>query len=180
MESRPSFSVRWYRTLANWKLVLVTGVLYFLSQILIGHILERIGPADVLALQTTFSAHRFLEILGQWGERGVSVYMSHFTLDFIHPVWYALFLSSFMAWLTARPEKEPSRGMLILFFLPYVAGACDLIENTIHVLLLRRVVPVSEAPVFFSALCANTKWLLAGISVIAVLALGVKRLFRKR
>ncbi|MDI6797735.1 MAG: hypothetical protein QMD09_12355 [Desulfatibacillaceae bacterium] len=165
---------RFYFKLAQGRIVAVFGFLYAASQLMMFRILSRLG-SDPLMLQITFSKERFLEILGGWGRWGVGLYKSHYWFDFVHPIWYSIFLASFIAWLSAKKGVSPSKGLLLLFCLPFAAGLCDLVENTFHVLMLNSVIRITAFSVAASAAFANTKWLLAGISLAAIIVLGIKK-----
>jgi hypothetical protein len=58
-------------------------------------------------------------------------------LDFLFPLVYAVFLSSAIAVLTRQPGEPPGRLQRALFVLPYLAVPFDLLENTLHLLILR-------------------------------------------
>ena len=165
---------RWYRMLASGKLVLALLVLYIFSQMSIGLLLHRLG-SGALRLQTTFCRDVFVEILQSWGAQGAAVYMRHFYLDFFHPVIYSLLLASCIAFFTASQERGPGRFYLALFVLPFFAGLCDLVENILHVGMIRGWLPITDAMVFTSGTFTNTKWAAAGVCIVAVIVLGLKK-----
>ncbi len=163
-----------YAALARGRLVLLFCFVYFLSQIIIMVITHKLGP-DMLNIQLTFSADEFARILKGWSHMGLAIYKRHFYLDFIHPVFYALFLSSAIAYCTHTHKKKAKPFILVLFFLPYVAGFCDLMENTLHELMINQCLPITGTWVALSATATWTKWTLAAVSLVAILIFGTKK-----
>lgn len=138
-------------------------------------ILLQLGHSDPLILQLTFSRTVFMDILQKWGQTGIGIYKNHFFVDYPHAFIYTGFLASLIAYLTEEQNKEPAHGHLLLFSLPYVAGLCDLVENTLHLILIRNPVAVPGTLVKISATMTWTKWGLAGISIMAILFLVLKK-----
>ncbi|MEW5736200.1 MAG: hypothetical protein AB1921_15230 [Thermodesulfobacteriota bacterium] len=162
--------------LGRGRVVGAFALLTLLSQATMRVMLSRLG-ADTLRLQLTFSSEGFLAILGRWGRMGTSVYMSHFWLDFAHPFLYSVFFAALTAWLSGRSRQNPpGTFFLALFAMPFLAGACDLMENVIHVLMIEAVLPVSDPLVFASGTASAAKWLLLLASALVCLALAGKRI----
>lgn len=168
-----------YFRLGRGRVAAAFAVLTILSQVSMRVMLSRLG-GDTLRLQLTFSREGFLEILGRWGRMGTSIYMRHFSLDFIHPFLYSIFFAALMAWLAARDRSRPPGNVLLaLFCLPLIAGACDLMENLIHVLMIKAVLPVSDILVFASGSFSAVKWFLILSSLCICLALAGARIAAK-
>lgn len=145
-------------------------VVYLITQIAIGSILHPLGAADFFRAQTTFSRDTYLAYVAQWQAAGlIERYYGHYWLDFVLPVWYALLLGSMLAHGLQRNRMSARwNGVLVI---PFVAGAMDITENVFHLIFLSNLSGVSEPMIVMSALAANTKWALAGASVILVVAL---------
>jgi len=147
------------------KAVLVLGTIYLASQIVIGSIIHDMGSLEFLKAQTTFSKTTYVEQVRQWQERELmGNYRRHFHFDFLHPLWYALFLSAFMAAGFNR-NGLPSKINWLLC-LPFIAGLMDLIENCFHVRFISDVDTIPSWMIMVSASAANIKWALAGTSVV--------------
>jgi hypothetical protein len=116
-----------------------------------------------------------MEILQKWGQPGIGIYKKHFFVDYPHAFIYATFLANLIGYLTAEQDREPAAVHLALFSLPYVAGLCDLAENTLHLILISNPIVVSGRFVKISATMAWTKWGLAGISIMAIIFLVLKK-----
>ena len=91
-------------------------------------------------------------------------YRRHFYFDFLHPLWYALFLSAFMARGFNRNRLSSKANWMLC--LPFIAGLMDLIENCFHVRFISDVDTIPSWMIVASASAANVKWLLAGTSIV--------------
>jgi hypothetical protein len=166
---------RWYGRIASGKSVVVFCAAFLVSQAVVVSMLLRLGHSDPLILQLTFSRTVFMDILQKWGQPGMGIYKKHFFVDYPHAFIYASFLASLIAYLSAEQDREPVQLHLVLFPLPYVAGLCDLAENTLHLILISNPAAVSGTLVKISATMAWTKWGLAGISMMAIIFLVLKK-----
>lgn len=153
--------------------ILVFGAIYLVSQITILRILDPLGTDTVLRLQTTFSPGTFASIKAAWVEAGlIDSYWRHFLFDFPHPVWYSLFLSSLLAGglnFARMPAKYD-----VIMLAPFVAGACDFAENSLHVWFLLDPGMVANPWVAISGIFTNIKWLLFLPSFVAGAVLYLK------
>ena len=153
--------------------ILVFGAIYLVSQVTIIRILDPLGTDTVLRLQTTFSPETFAAIKAAWIEAGlIDSYWRHFLFDFPHPVWYGLFLSSILAGglnFARMPHKYDA-----LLLVPFVAGTCDFVENSLHVWFLLDPAMVANPWVAISGAFTNVKWLLFLPSFVAAAALYLK------
>ncbi len=167
------------RRTASARVVAISGGVYLVSQLIIGHILDPLGPLDVLRAETTLEPSVVAGIFARWrAEHLMDAYVRHYLLDFVHPALYALFLGASLSLLLDRNRLSSAWDVVLL--VPIVAALCDLVENVSHVAFLTDDANVTAAWVTVSAIAAITKWLLAGASIalIAVLALrarGIRR-----
>ena len=168
------------RTLSEttW-LIAAAGGVYFVSQLAIGSILQQVGVSKALALQITLSSDTFRAVASELIATGkIAAYYRHFYLDFFHPIWYAAFLSLFAARMFNANNVSDRFNFLLLA--PFVAGACDLGENIMHLYFLHDLRNATPALVAFSGTMTNTKWTLAFLCVATIIALAGRRLFRRR
>lgn len=155
------------------------GLLFIISQGVIYYTIRDLPPEKLIVLQTTFSKMKFLSIIGAWKLTGVlPQFKAHFYFDFLHPVWYSIFLASLMA--LAFNANSLSKRFDGLLFIPFIAGLLDMVENVIHVMLLADIRKVTDAAIFISASAANLKWALAGIGVLIVAGLTARVTARRR
>jgi hypothetical protein len=155
--------------------VVVFCAAFLVSQAIVVAMLLQLDHSDPLILQLTFSKTVFMDVLQKWGQTGIGIYKKHFFVDYPHAFIYAGFLASLIAFLTVEQDRQPAHVHLVLFSLPYVAGLCDLAENTLHLILIRNPVAVPGTLVKISATMTWTKWGLAGISIMAIVFLVFKK-----
>lgn len=161
------------------RIILLFGGIYAVSQAIIGVILKDLDPIAFIRAQTTFSKAVLLALLHQWQDAGLmGNYHLHFYFDFLHPVWYAIFLSALMA--GAMNLNDTPQRFNFLLALPFIAGLMDLVENIFHVMFISDFNGITQPMVFFSALAANVKWGLAGLSLILALAWYARYLFARK
>ncbi len=161
--------------LSGGRISIVSAIVYTISQAIILVILHPLD-IDPLIFQTTFSKTVFLEILEKWGAPGLEIFMRHYYVDFLHPFIYAILLSSTIAYLTTQLYEKPSHAQTVFFTLPFIAGACDVFENILQLIAISDPVNVSENVIVLVGTLSNTKWSLAGLSIIVICYYGVKLL----
>lgn len=158
--------------LDSWPLILVFGLIYFVSQAAIAVIVHPLG-ADMLIVQTTLSDEHVREIFARWATAGLlDTYASHYRFDNIHPLWYAMLLATMLA-KGFSANGVPAR-FNVLLLLPFVAGACDVTENLFHQSFLADRANITAAHVLMGNGAAIVKWLLALGCLLGVGALGVR------
>lgn len=163
------------RHLDSWRLILAFGAIYFVSQIAIGLIVRPLG-VDMLLVQTSLSAQHVRAIFAKWDAAGlIGTYVAHFRLDVIHPFWYAMFLAGVLAkGMNATGAPARCNGLVVL---PFVAGACDMLENVVHLRFLTDRADITQSAVLVGNGAALVKWSVLAVSVLAaiVLSLSVNR-----
>jgi len=159
--------------LGSWWIVGVFGAIYVVSQLTLAVLLHPIGPRQVFELQTTLSPQVFAKTLQRWERAGLlGTYASHYYLDFLHPVWYSIFLAALLA-RTFDAVGVSDRWNAVLF-VPFLAGSLDVVENLVHVYYLVGGARPTAGPVVLGGLAAITKWGLAAGVLVSVLVLGVR------
>jgi len=159
--------------LRSWRVIWLSGAVYLASQIAIASILHPLDPLVVLELQTSLSSEAVAAILQQWRELElIDGYWRHYWLDFVHPLWYGVFLAALLARGFEANQLAPRYDTLIL--LPFVAAGFDLLENTLHVVFLLDEASITPAAVAISGSAAIAKWLLAALCLAAAITLGVR------
>ena len=148
-------------------LIVIFGTIYFISQIIIGSIIQPLGVKNALALQTTMCSDTFKAIASAWIASGqIEIYYRHFYFDNFHPIWYSIFLSLLIARTFKINNVNPKFNFIILT--PFIAGICDLIENIMHLYFLADLNRATPALVTLSGLATNTKWTLAALGVVTI------------
>jgi len=162
------FSKKIGKKLNSPVIILTSGVIYLISQFLIIHILSTLELHKVLQLQTTFSSSKVQSILDGWRKTGeINLYLSHFYADFLHPIWYGLFLGSLLSRMICKREL-PDRYYRILLF-PWTAGFLDILENIHHLAFIYLRGSIMPLWVFLSGMATNLKWMLSFLTLLSIL-----------
>ncbi|ACL06951.1 hypothetical protein Dalk_5281 [Desulfatibacillum aliphaticivorans] len=165
--------------LSSGKVCLGLLVLYLVNQCIIAVIVHPLG-ADMLNLQMTMNGALFAKIVQGWTPDQLSAYYRHFYFDFPHPFIYAAFLASAVATLSKQLDAAKASMHRFLFYLPFVAATCDLLENCLHLVLIPMVPDVPGILVTISGAATNIKWFLAFTCLGGVGYLGFRRLLIKK
>jgi hypothetical protein len=169
--------IRVYDFLARWWIAAVFGnltVIFFIIFGVIGPDLPD-GAPGVVDLQLAFNKTEFSRIIDVWGLDAVDRYKDTMWLDYVFPPVYAIFFTSALAALTFDAERYPGRIVRGLFVLPFAAALCDLLENTLHLIILRDPATLPAALIFLASVVAAIKWALLGIAAVVVVALLIWR-----
>lgn len=124
---------------------------------------------NIVALQLSFNALAFQEVLQDWGPGGVALFRSHLPFDGVLLLAYGAFGYLAVArtrWFAALYQGRQA-PLALLLLMPLTALA-DCLENTFHWFLTGTTVPQLEWLYWMSGAFASLKF--AGISCIAVLA----------
>lgn len=168
---------RLYASLATLRSALVWTLLAAMLSISLIQIMRALPPSapSVVALQLAFTPSRMEAVLNAWGASGRQAYLLSLAPDFFYPLAYACALGAWIAFLTAIPGRAPSFWVLFLFTLPFVAAAMDYVENFLHLWMLALTDSLSPSLIFLASLAAAIKWGLAGISLLSLPPLFLRR-----
>jgi hypothetical protein len=154
------------RRLDSWPIIVTFGLLYFSSQMLIYRVVRDLGT-DMLLAQVSLSAEEVRAIFDHWQEVGLlPVYAAHYRYDMIHPLWYSVLLAAMLA--KAFNARGLSSAWNACLLLPFVAGACDLFENTMHRRFIVAPELITESNVRLANGAAITKWSLVAVVLLAL------------
>lgn len=167
---------RWFN--APWIFV-VTGCLYLLSQAALGAIFDRIGTAELFNMQVSFfSAEQYLQFFSQLNDqRLLDVYASHLHLDYLHPLWYALFATSVLAVLMERLQLSSKANVMLA--LPWLAAGCDAIENRIQQIFLLGDEHITDTLATLTTTASIAKWTIVAVFMLVILLWWGQLLLRK-
>jgi hypothetical protein len=163
---------RLYERAADTRIVVFSAIITLLLTIILMVLNSKAippGSPGIIALQFAFTESTFVSIINQWGIAGVTHFLNTIWIDYIFPVVYAIFFSSFIAWLTIKLDKSPTKFHIIVFALPFIAGFLDWCENTLHIILLSNVNNISGIIIFTASVFALIKWLIVIFSVLIIL-----------
>lgn len=145
------------------KLFLISGVLFLLSQVTMLVILSGVATGgEILSHQTTFSPEEFQAILNSWGPENVQRFLSHYYLDFIHPVLYFVFLACCLSWAWSKNIKA---WMLAL---PLIAAIGDEFENLFQISITLDWVPHNSVWFYIGAASSRMKWFFVVLTLMAI------------
>lgn len=161
----------------NPVLVAIATAAYVASQANLARLLGPLDPS-IFALQLAFTPEQFWQVIEKWGPSGVSRYQSHFVYDFIHPFIYAA-LGYVWVRRTALFSALPRPAHRFFALALPVAGVCDLVENSIHVHLLRHDAGFGGQLVLLSGSASSIKWALAAIFTAALATLLLRAPWRR-
>jgi len=166
------------RHLASWPLIGVCGAVYAISQITIALTVRGLG-VDMLLVQTSLSAERVQAIFAHWDATGlIRSYAAHYRYDMIHPLWYGTLLAALLAKSFDANDLPASRNAWLL--LPFVAGACDVVENLVHLSFLADRANITRSAVLLGNGAALAKWALTGGAIATICKLAVTARRRRR
>lgn len=126
--------------------------------------------AQILSFQLAFTPAKAQQALALWSESGLAAYRGTLWLDFIFPLGYGLFTSGLLARALISRQEPPERRNVWLASFPWLAVACDYIENMLHAWMLSRGWPFGGLPLFIASSAAAVKWGLMGFAVLTLLA----------
>jgi hypothetical protein len=112
----------------------------------------------VMALQFSYTADAFRQVLAQWQEPGIAIYRSHFTFDYAFMSCYGLF-GYLLARQTTAFDGLRSRWAARAAWAMPIAAVCDGAEDLMHFLLLSSPDRITAATVGISATFTTVKWL---------------------
>ncbi len=160
------------RRLDSWRILALFTALFVVSQATLAVIVQPLG-ADMLRVQTTLSATHVQAIFARWDAAGLLPrYAFHYRVDMIHPLWYSTMLAAGLAKGFAA-HAVPARWNFLLL-VPFIAGACDIAENLVHLTFLADRANITPVAVLLGNGAALMKWALAAVSVIAVAFLAIR------
>ena len=160
------------------RIIIITGALYLISQAAIGMILQPVGIGPFMRLQTSLSEDAVSSIINEWYQADIArFYLQHFYLDFLHPLWYSLFLVSCMSKIF-NIQSLPGKWNYLLL-LPFIAGIFDLIENILHLLFFSNRENITPFLACLSGTASIAKWAAAGLCTLFIFLYTAKWLTQK-
>lgn len=146
-------------------------VLTFMFQVFITlTLLQMSRPLEALQLQLTFFADEANQLINFWSPQDLYYFQAHYLFDYIYPFIYAGLLYNLLKDLSSKLNVKK---------IAYGAAALDLIENTFHLLMVKKIIGVQSVAVFLAASAASLKWLLILFLIVLVIA-NLGQRFKKR
>lgn len=145
--------------------IVVALLLYIASQSVLASIYHPLGTDSCFRFWLAIDRADVLAVMEQWGEPGIAQFRKHYRLDFIHPLLYGCLLYLLMLRFCQQLPAAPA-----LRLLPVLAAVADLIENLLQLMVLNAGEAVSATTVLLSGSFARSKWALAALCVLIVVA----------
>lgn len=132
-----------------------------------------------IALQLSYTAERFNEVLELWGPENSLRYQHSMWADFLFPISYAVLFTGLL--VRIGRQHDPALFVQTVWFAPTLAALLDYLENILHLILLTKGAPYSPQLVQFSANIAMMKWvLLGGVIPVTLLWIAAQAVFHPR
>lgn len=144
------------KLLARWDILLILFILAAGNQLALVLLSDRLpgGGASIIHLQFAFTPSEFQSVVFAWGSEGIHQFLRLMVWDFTYPLFYSLFLAS---WLCFRAQRAHHRLAQLTFMLPFLAAGFDFLENIIHIWLAGALYFPSFW-IFVASLAASFKW----------------------
>lgn len=163
-----------FQKISNIKLIIVSGISGLILATIMSSISE-IKSTEVMLFQLSFTKENALQLIGEWGQKGVESFKRTIWIDYFFIISYSFFLSGSIAVLINRKYESSRNVHFFLFAIPFIAGFCDFIENTLHIVSLSNINNFSEALIFIASIFALVKWSLV---LFCILIISYFRFFR--
>ena len=160
-----------------WKLLALVGIVNAIIVVILGPDLAQ----KLLELQLTLSPIDFRKQTANWTDTDIARFKGHFVLDwFIYPILYSLFG---IAWLAAEVYARGDKNGTSLLFrvgskLFFITGACDIIENTLHLSTIHQFRGAADWIIVLAATFAHFKWVIISIGLLVLTCLTLARMAR--
>lgn len=127
-----------------------------------------VGAADLMLWYTPEDVFDMAEA---YGPEGRQAYIeARLSFDVLWPIVYTLFFSLTIAYLIKDSQKDV-QGLQSLTLLPFGALMFDYIENGLAAYVMARYPVQAQIAVMFLPPASFTKWVLVGMSTLALLFL---------
>lgn len=158
-----------FQLLAVKQYLIFTGTFFVLTafvMFILDAQLRPSGCADMISLELVFTKANLNQLLDTCGEDGVRSHLIMLWVDYLFIFAYIGFLGNLLGSLVRGIDYEKA---LSIFSIPVIAGALDVIENTIFLYQLQSIDTLSGALIFLASTAALMKFLLIALTVVLIL-----------
>ena len=146
------------------KVFWISLFVFAVTQTFILSILLRVANSiELIHQQTTFSPDVFQGFFEIWGDEKKQLFLSHYYLDFIHPLVYFVLLGSSLKRLGVFSNFN------WILTLPFLTAFFDELENIIQLPILLGWLSSRSWLFYIGALSSNLKWIFAILSLLFIL-----------
>ena len=147
---------------------LCTVIMFVIVMFFVNPLIDTENGIGVLKLQLAFSKEYAIGVVHLWGVDGVENFQKYIFTDYMYAFCYSLFFASLLSYLSRQRGKKLASWV---FYLPFIAGALDMLENSMEIAFLHGMDGFSDEVFFFHSLVATFKWMILPIIVFYIFAL---------
>ena len=150
---------------------------YLLTSYVMGLITNPITFDDFINVELSFNPQDAVAYYTDWTQRGImSKYFWGLVWDFVYMIAYGgLLLSVLSFWVCKTSWKEFTKKVYLS--LPVIAVIFDVLENVMEFVILAKFPQNVEGLVKISTTFSLIKWIFVGLSIFAVVLLGIRYIF---
>jgi len=158
-----------FQLLAVKQYLIFTGMFFMLNALVMFILDAQLRPPscpDMISLELIFSKTGLSQFINQCGEDGIRSHLIMLWVDYLFIFAYIGFLANLLGSLLRDIDYEKA---LKLFSIPIIAGALDLIENTILLFQLQNTESLSGLLIFTASTAALIKFILIAITIVLII-----------
>jgi hypothetical protein len=140
--------------------ILLFFILTILFQIAISLWLSQMqNPLSAVLVQVTFKKEEFLNLIAEWNNIDRTLFLMHYLVDFIYPFVYGRLLYLLIVDASSRAQSaQQSNAISEMIYIPALAAMSDLLENSIHLLMVGAHIQITAWSVAAAAFFSMVKW----------------------
>jgi hypothetical protein len=158
-----------FQLLAVKQYLIFTGMFFVLNTLVMFILDAQLRPPDcpdMISLELVFTKSGMNQIINQCGEDGIRSQLIMLWVYYLFIFAYVGFLANLLGSLLRGIEYDKA---LTLFSLPLIAGALDIVENTLLLFQMQNTQSLSGTLIFLASTAALVKFVLIGITVVLIL-----------
>lgn len=117
------------------------------------------GGPGYFTIQMAFSKQIFEMTLAAWGSEGIELFIKSLWIDFLYMISFTiLFLSAPVYFHNLKNIKLSAieKYNMKLFIIPLIAFSCDLVENILHIIIIKQKLFFNQL-IFISSIFSSIK-----------------------
>jgi len=158
-----------FQLLAVKQYLIFTGTFFVLTAFVMFVLDAQLRPSgcpDMLSLELVFSKADLGQIIDKCGEDGIRSHLIMLWVDYLFIFAYVGFLANLLGSLVRTIDYEKA---LSIFSIPLIAGALDIMENTIFLYQMQNTESLSGTLIFVASSAALVKFVLIAITIALIL-----------
>ena len=158
-----------FQALAVKQYLIFTGTFFVLTALVMLILDAQIRPQscpEMISLELVFTKSALNQILSSCGEEGIRTHLIMIWVDYLFIFSYIGFLGNLLGSLLRGIDYDKA---LNLFSIPIIAGALDIIENTLFLVQLQNTESLSGLLIFLASSAALVKFILIAITIVLIL-----------